>query len=171
MLYPINEQIDALLASFVDEETGELTCSEEEMQQQIEALQLSFDEKIKALRNSYLADKLSAELVSAEASALWKAQQEKSKQAKAIENRAERTRRFIGYLLHGEKFDKDGVRISYRKSEITVIEDGFVEWAKTYAPALLKYPEVRRQDVMTALKNGAALEFAHIEEKRNVQVK
>lgn len=171
MIYPINEQIENLMASFTDEETGELTCTEEEMQAQIEALQLGFDEKIKALRNSYLADKLSAELVSAEASALWKAQQEASKRAKTIENRADRTKRFIAYLLHGEKYDKDGVKISYRKSEVTVIEDGFVDWAKVYAPSLLNEPEVRKADVLRAYRSGANLEHVRIEEKRNVQVK
>lgn len=171
MIYPINQQLEELLESFVDEETGELTCTEEEMQNAVSRIKMDFDEKIKALRNSYMQTKLDAECIAAEASALWKLQQETSKRANAKKNKAERTKRFIAWLLQGEKFDKDGVKIGYRKSEEVVLDDGFVEWALQCAPELLKAPEVKKQDVKTAIKNGYSIMFAHIEQKNNIQIK
>ncbi len=171
MIYPKNEMIEQLLASAVDEETGEMLFTEEELEQKLAAIDIEFDEKIKALRNSYKQDKLDAELVAAEASALHKVQQETSKRAKVIENRADRTKRFIAWLLKGEKFDKDGVKISYITRQDTVIDDGFVEWALHNAPGLLNEPTIRKQDLTAALKNGSKIEFAHLEPKKYVQVK
>ena len=40
MIYPIAEQLEQLMESFVDPETGELIASEEEMQTAIEQLQI-----------------------------------------------------------------------------------------------------------------------------------
>ena len=171
MVYPRNEMLDKLLQAAVDEETGEMLISEEELAEQIAAAEMEFDDKIKALRNSYLADKLDAECVAAEASALWKAQQEVSKRAKAIENRAERTKRFIAYLLKGEKFDKDGVRVGYITRQEPVIDDGFLEWAEHNAPGLLNEPTIRKNDLAKALKAGEHIEFARLEQKKYVQIK
>ena len=171
MIYPKNQMIESLLASAVDEETGEMKLTEEELAAKLSEIDVEFDEKIKALRNSYLSDKIDAECVKAEASALWKLQQEKSKQATAIENRMERTKRFLAYLLQGEKYDKDGVKVSYITRETAVIDDGFVDWAKTYAPAFLNEPTVRKKDVENALKLGSHLGFAHIESKKYIQVR
>ena len=171
MVYPRNEMIEKLLQAAVDEETGEMLISEEELAEQIAAAEIEFDDKIKALRNSYLSDKLDAECVAAEASALWKAQQEVSKRAKGIENRAERTKRFIAYLLKGEKFNKDGVRIGYITRQETVVDDGFVDWAMHNAPGLLNDPTIRKKELAAALKAGEHIECARLEEKKHIQIK
>ena len=171
MIYPKDEMIEMILDSAVDEETGEMLLTEEELAAKLSEIDVEFDEKIKALRNSYLSDKIDAECIKAEASALWKLQQVKSKQATAIENRMERTKRFLAWLLNGEKYNKDGVKISYITRESTVIEDGFIDWAKTYAPAFLNEPTVRKKDVEQALKNGTHLGYAHQESKKYVQVR
>lgn len=170
MIYPKNEMIEKLFESAIDEESGELTISEEELAEKLNAIEMEFDDKIKALRNSYLDDMMDAKCIQAEASALWKLQQETSKRAKAKENRAERTKRFIAWLLKGEKFDKDGVKISYRKTESTVIDDEFIEWAMKNAPEFLR-AEVKAADVKAAIKSGEVFEFAHIEQKQNIQIK
>ena len=60
MIYPLNKQIEELMLSAVDEETGEMMIPEEEIAEQIRQLELDFDEKIKALRNSYMSAKLNA---------------------------------------------------------------------------------------------------------------
>lgn len=171
MIYPKNEQIESLLASAVDEETGEMLISEDELAEKIASIEMEFDEKVKALRNSYLADVLDAKCVEAEASALWKAQQETSKRAKAIQNRAERTKRFIAYLLQGEKFDKDGVRITQTTRTEIVVEDGFVDWARVYAPRLLNEPTVRKADLNSAVKAGQHFDFVHQEERKDIRIK
>lgn len=173
MIYPRNEMIEKLFELAIDPETGEMLCTEEELQEKIAALDLEFDEKIKALRNSYMQDMLDAKCVSAEASALWELQQETSKRAKAIKNRAERTKRFIAWLLQGEKFNKDGCKVSYTTRKITVIDDEneFMDWARMNAPGLLNEPTIRKADVETALKAGVDVHYAHLEDKKYIQVK
>lgn len=172
MLYPIDEQISALLESVYDPETGELLegITEEDLQNQIADLQLDFDEKIKSLRNAYLTVSHDAECIAAEASALYKIQQQVSKQARATENRAERIRRFIAYLLQGQKWQKDGCKVSYTTRDTTVLDDDFVEWAYNYAPQYLKM-EPRKADVTAALKAGKELNCAHLEKKTYINIK
>ena len=53
MIYPKDEMIERLLSEAVDQETGEMLLTEEELAEQISALEMAFDDKIKALRNSY----------------------------------------------------------------------------------------------------------------------
>ena len=175
MIYPMNQQIEKLLESAYDPETGELLeeITEDDLQAQIEALQIDFDEKIKSLRNAYLETSLEAECIAAEASALWKNQQEVSKRAKSRKNKGERYKRFIAWLLQGEKYKKDGCDINYRASEGLVIEDrdALVEWAKQNAPGLLKEPELRDDEVKKAIKSGVQIPFAYIEKRKNIQVK
>ena len=171
MIYPLDQQIENLFYTFVDEETGELKCSEEEMQEAVAQLEMDFDKKIVALRNSFLETELNAKRVAAEAKTLRDEAANVQKRANALTNRAERIKRFIAYLLQGEKFDKDGVKISYRKSEETVLDDSFTEWAIENAPALLKW-EPRKTDVKEAIKSGLYEDIpAHIEERRNIQIK
>lgn len=171
MIYPKNEMIERVLTEATDPDTGEIVMTDEELAERIAAAEIEFDEAIKALRNSYLSAKLDAECVAAEASALYRAQQETSKRAKTIENRAERTKRFIAYLLKGEKFEKDGVRVSYITRQETVIDDGFLDWAVHNAPGLLNDPTIRKKDLADALKAGERIEYAHLEPKKYVQVK
>lgn len=172
-LYPIDEQIARFLESVYDPETGELYegISEEDLELAIGDLQIAFDDKIKSLRNAYLATSLDAECVAAEASALYKRQQEVSKRAKAIQNRAERIKRFIAWLLQGENFQKDGCKISFTRRQNTVIDDGFVEWALQNGREYLNAPEVRKADVTAAMKSGKNFEFAHQETKTYINIK
>ena len=171
MIYPLNEMIEKILAAAVDEETGEMLLTEEEIEQKIAEAGIKFDDRIKALRNSYLTDKANSEIVKAEASALWKLQQDASKRAEALKNSAERKRRFIAYLLKGNTFDKDGVKIGYAKRTDIVVEDGFLEWAKTYAPGMLKEPEIRKAELNAAVKAGQHFEFVHQEERKDIRIK
>ena len=170
MIYPLDQQIENLFYTFVDEDTGELKCTEEEMQEAVAQLEMDFDKKIVALRNSFLETELNAKRVAAEAKTLRDEAANVQRRATALQNRADRIKRFVAYLLQGEKFDKDGAKITYRKSEECVIDDRFVEWAKAMAPDLLK-TEPKKADIKAALKNGTELEYAHIEERSNIQIK
>lgn len=170
MIYPLDQQIENLMYTFMDEETGELKCTEEEMTEAIAQLEMDFDKKILGLRNSFLETELAAKMVGAEAKALRDEAANVQKRANSLQNKADRIKRFIAFLLKGEKFEKDGAKITYRKSEECVIDDRFVEWAKAMAPDLLK-TEPKKADIKAALKNGTELEYAHIEEKRSIQIK
>ena len=110
MIYPIAEQLEQLMESFVDPETGELIASEEEMQTAIEQLQLDFDAKIVDLRNEYINRISEAEAIKAERAKLMIRQ-------KRAEESAERLKRWLAWLLKGEKFKEGACTISYRASE------------------------------------------------------
>lgn len=171
MIYPLNDQIEKLLMAAVDEETGEMLLTEEEIAEGIRNLEIDFDEKIKSLRNSYMTAKMNAKMVAAEASALYEIQQAASKRAKAIENKAERTKRYIAWLLNGEQYDKDGVRVSYTSRQSVEYDEGFVEWATHNAPGLLNEPTIRKRDVENALKSGSSIPCAHLETKKYINIK
>lgn len=165
VIYPISDQLERLIESFTDPETGELITTEEEMQAAIEQLQMDFDEKIVDLRNEYI------NLVS-EADALRREKTKLAERQKRAENQADRMKRWLAWLLKGEKFQKDAVKISYRKSETVELEDGFLDWAAHNAPGLVKVEmEPRRQEIKNALKNGYTVEFARMETKNNIQIK
>ena len=165
MIYPINEMIENLLASAVDEDTGELLLTDEELEAKLGEIRMEFDDKIEVLRNEYIHR-------TAEAEALKEERKRLGDRQKRAEASADRVKRFLAYLLKGEKFERGAVKISYRKSEELVVDDGFIEWADENRRELLKItPEVRKADVKRAIKSGEVFEFAHIEQKNNIQVR
>ena len=166
IIYPISEAIENLLASAVDEETGEVLLTEEELQEQLERLQIDFDQKIVELRNAYI--NLTAEAAALKAEKLNLAE----RQSKA-EKAAERTKRFLAYLLKGEKFQSGVCKIGWRKSEELVCDDGFVEWASEHCPYYLNFrqPEPRKADLKQAIKQGTKFQFVSLVEKNNIQIK
>lgn len=165
MIYPIEETIENLLASFVDAETGEVLLTEDEMNQKIADAKLAFNEKILNLRNEVINKAAEAEALKAEKMKLDKRQ-------KQAENAANRAKRFLAFLTKGEKYTDGIVKISYRKSDGLVIEDrdSLMAWASDNH-RFLKEPELREGDIKTAIKNGEDIPFAHIEERKNIQVK
>ena len=170
MIYPVDMQITMLLASCIDEDTGEVLCTDEDMEAAIETIKMEFDEKIVQLRNAYKEAEMNAKTIAAEAKALREEASNTQKRADTYSNKAERIKKLIAWLLQGETFDKDGARISYRTSKETEIDDGFIEWAKKNAPQFLN-ETVRKTDVMNAIKNGESFEFARLKENRNIQIK
>ena len=170
MIYPIAEQLEQLMESFVDPETGELIASEEEMQTAVEQLQLDFDAKIIDLRNEYINRISEAEAIKAERAKLMIRQ-------KRAEESAERLKRWLAWLLKGEKFKEGACTISYRASEEVVFDDDnsdqFIEWAAEHAPELLTYkkPEPKKADIKKAIKAGKVIEFAIIKTKKNLIIK
>ena len=177
VIYPIDEQLDKLMASFCDEETGEVKefytmdngatvpLTEELMMSMICNVQMEFADTIKNLRNKYINLNAEAEAIKAEKMALAKRQ-------KQAEDSADRTKRFLAYLTHGEKYTDGVVKISYRKSEGLVIDDKeeLLKWAIDNKK-FLKQPELAEGEIKRAIKNGEIIPFAHVEERRNIQVK
>ena len=183
MIYPINESLERLMESFVDEETGELkeewtdpatgevyTLTEDLMNTLVEMFQMEFDDKIVDLRNDYINSTAEADAIAAEIRKL-------QKRKKVAENRADQRKRWIAYLLKGEKFQKGSCAVSYRKSDEVKFDDDnpqkFIEWAQKNHPELLtvKAPEPNKVDIKKAIKAGMDVSFAHIETKNNIQVK
>lgn len=174
-IYPIAESLERLMESFIDPDTGELTATEEEMQAAIEQMQMNFDEKIVDLRNEYI-NKL------AEAEAIKEEKMRLATRQKRAEESAERLKRWLAWLLKGEKFDNGVCKISYRRSEEVVFEkdengkektEQFVLWADKNFPSLLSYkkPEPNKTEIKKAIKAGLEVDFATVQAKNNIQVK
>lgn len=165
MIYRLDEQIQQALDSAYDPDTGELLLEEDELFQQIEGIKADFDT---------LVDSIASEVknLKAEAADVRDEKQRLAKRQSQLEARAERAKRFLAYLLHGEKFKNGRHYVSYRKSEELVVDDEFIEWAKVNDPSYLKIePEVRKTEVKNAIKSGTVFEFAHIEQKNNIQIR
>lgn len=165
MIYRLDEQIEQALENAYDPETGELLIPEEEMFAQIEKITADFE---------LLIDNIASDVknLKAEAADVKDEKMKLAKRQSQLEARSERAKRFLAYLLKGEKWKNGRHSISYRKSDELVVDDGFIEWAYANDPGLLKIePEVRKADVKNAIKNGTVFEFAHIEQKNNIQVK
>jgi hypothetical protein len=166
MIYPIDEQLERLWESFVDQETGEIIVSEEDMISAITKAQMDFDVLIEQLRNDCINQTAMYEALKGE-------KQKIEKRQRAALNYAEHDKRFLAYLLKGEKYKKGVVDIGFRASDKLVIDDEekLRDWAKQNGPGFLKEPELREGDIKTALKNGTDVPFAHIEKRKNIQVK
>ena len=165
-LYPINEAIDNLIANSLDEETGEMILTDEQLATALDSLRLEFDDGITSLRNEFINLNAYAEALKAEKQSLEKRQ-------KTAERQADRVKRFLAYLLKGEKYQNGTVSITYRKSTEAVIDEQFISWAEQNAPGLLKYeePKPRKMDIKNALKAGKEIPFTHLETRNNIQVK
>ena len=174
-IYPIAESLERLMESFIDPDTGELTATEEEMQAAIEQMQMDFDEKIIELRNEYIN-------LTAEAEAIKNERAKLEIRQKRAEDAADRLKRWLAYLLKGEKFNLGACKISYRKSEEVVFEkdengkektEQFVLWADKNFPSLLSYqkPKPNKTEIKKALDAGQKVDFAKIQSRQNIQVK
>lgn len=165
MIYRLDERIQQALDSAYDPETGELLLDEDKLFYQIEGIQADFETLIDSIASD-------VKNLKAEAADVRDEKQKLAKRQSQLEARAERAKRLLAYLLQGEKFRNGRHNVSYRKSEELVVDDEFIEWAAVNAPSLLKVePEVRKLDVKNAIKSGTVFEFAHIEQKNNIQVR
>lgn len=165
MIYPIDETIEKILASFIDEDTGEVLFSEEEMESRLELAKLEFSQMILNLRNEVINRTAEAEAIKDEKMKLEKRQ-------KRATEAAERAKRFLAYLTKGEKYSDGVVKIGYRKSDYIAIDDRekLMAWAIDHN-RFLKDPELREGDIKQAIKNGEDIPYAHLEERANIQVK
>lgn len=165
MIYRLDEQIQNALDNAYDPETGELLIPEEEMFAQIEKITEDFDTLIDNIASD-------AKNLKAEAADVREEKRKLAERQSRLEAKAERAKRLLAYLLHGEKWKNGRHSISYRKSEEVVCDDDFIQWASVNRPEFLKIePEVRKTDLKNAMKNGETFEFARIEQKNNIQVR
>lgn len=167
MIYPINEMIDRLLAEAVDEETGELLFTDEELEEKIEALQMNFDDKIDSLA-------CAVKNLKAEVSDIREEKLKLAKRQANVEKELERTKRFLAYLLKGDKFKNGRHSISYRKSvEVVIDNDSFLTWAEQNAPELLiqREPDPDKRAIKAAIEEGTLVRYASLRENNNIQVR
>lgn len=168
MIYPLNQQLEDLLESFVDPDTGEIRegLTEEAMQEAVEQLQMEHDDKLDALCAM-------AKNYKAEASDIREEKMKLAKRQKSAENAFERAKNYIGLLLGGDKFKNPKHSVYYLTTQELVVDDkeGLLEWAKVNAPGFLNEPTIREGDLKQAMKNGLNIPFAHLQENKNVVVR
>ena len=95
---------------------------------------------------------------------------------KAVKNKLESLKRWLGEALAGEKFTSTKAAISYRKSEAAEVEDEekFVMWAMGNGHQdLLTFtnPTVNKTAIKKAIKGGLELPGAVLVERQNIQIK
>ena len=168
MIYPINEQITALMESFINPDTGELLdgVTEEMMEESIKGLEMDFNEKIDSLCCAF-------KNLKAEAADIKDEKMRLAKREASAENGRDRTKRFLAYLLQGEKFKSAKNSLYYTSSEALEVKDEneLVQWCKMNAPGFLNEPTVRIDDLKKAIKNGLDCPFAEIKKNNSLVVR
>ena len=96
-----------------------------------------------------------------------------TKRQTSAENQRDRTKRFIAYLLHGQKFKNAKHSLYYLNTESLEItnEDDLVQWCKANAPGFLNEPTVRIDDLKQAIKRGLDCPFAKIQKNNSLVVR
>lgn len=162
-LYEIDAAIERLIADSIDEETGELLIDPAEL----EALQMERDAAAEGLA-------LYVKNATAEAQAIRAEEIKLAERRRAREKAADRARRYLELSLKGDALETARVRVSYRRSTAVELDAyRFLEWAKKDAPGLLTVPEPApdKKAIADALKAGAAVPFARLEERQNIIIK
>lgn len=161
-IYEIDQQIQTLIDTGVDSETGELLFGPEMLM----ALQMERDTKVENLALAY-------KNMQAEVKAIKDEETNLAQRRKALEAKADRAKEYLEYVLAGEKFKTARVVVGYRKSTKLELSDGFTEWAAKNAPDFLRYkdPEPDKTAITNALKAGQKITGAELVESRNMTIK
>ena len=113
-LNSINNSIVSIIASNVDEETGEIS---EDVIEQLDKLQLSKDEITKVAGISYHQYKMLGEQVAAEKKRLYDLE-------KSYKSSMESFKRILEKILDGDTYECENFKVSYRKSTSLDLDDG-----------------------------------------------
>ena len=129
-LYEINKEIEEVLESLVDEETGEIN---EVMYDKLNQLNIDRNQKIENCVLMAKSLKSDGESIEAEAKSLME-------RAKRKFNRAERILEYVEFTLNGAEFETDRCRVYYRPSQTveivneSAIPDKYLKVKTTTAP-------------------------------------
>lgn len=157
-------EIDQRITELVDPDTGELLDLDAFLE-----LQMERDKKIEAMA-------LWVKELAATASAIKTEIDTLMERKKAVERRCESLKRYLAYILQGEKFTTPRCAVSFRKSTSVQVDDSekLVRWLEQNGyDDCVKYkePEVSKAEVGKLLKSGMPVPFAHLENKQSVGVK
>jgi hypothetical protein len=143
-IYEIDQEISRLMEQ-TDPETGEVLFDVEAL----EALQMERDTKVENLALAVKNMKAEIEAFKTEETAL-------EDRRKAVEGQCERAKKYLEYVLGGEKFKSVRVSVSYTTSPKVETDEAFVAWAKTHADFLLRYkePEPDKKAIKELLNQG-----------------
>lgn len=150
-------EIDEMIEQTFDHETGEILDVEA-----LDALNMARDEKIENIGLYIKNEAALAAEIKAEMASLKERKEKHEKKAESLKN-------YLNGYLAGAKFESAKVKISFRKSRQTVIDD------ETIIPdefcEILQTRKIDKTAIASAFKAGVTVDGAHIEEKQNIQIK
>ena len=162
-LYDINQDI----LSCVDLETGEIIDVEK-----LDALQMEREAKLEGVALWVKDLKAEAEAVKAEADKL-------NARKKALDNKIDGLKNWLLFALGGEKLNTPRCKVYQTHSQRVVIvgeEKDLIAWLErnTEDPReFIRYkePELRKDEIKKAMKDGKEIEYAKLEDTESVVIK
>lgn len=158
-LWEIDEQIENIMNTLVDEETGEIN---EEALEQLEQLGIEREEKLENCGVVIKNLKAEIEAIQNEIKAL-------KRRAEIKANKVDRLMAYVENSLKGEPLETSKVSYSFRKSErVEISEDALVpdQWCEY---KIERKP--KKNEIKAALKNGESISGCQLVEKMNLQIK
>jgi seryl-tRNA synthetase len=149
-------EIDAAIMDCIDEDTGEIID-----QAALDELNLSRDEKVENIALAIKNLKSEAEAIKAE-------KQNLAARQAAAERKTESLKNYLSDYLQGDKFKSAKVSISWRKSEVVLVDD-----ISKLPDDFLRFkdPEVDKTKLKEAMKAGQSFEGARLVQNNNIQIK
>lgn len=149
-------EIDSAIMACVDEETGEILDEE-----RLNALLIERSRKLEGVALWIKNLESDAAAIKAERDAL-------DKRMKSTENRAKSLREWLKSALECQPFETARVRVSFRKSESTEIDESMLDkkWCRekvTYTPD--------KTAIKNAIKAGQEIAGARLVINQNIQIK
>ena len=159
--------IDAAILDCVDQETGEILDAEK-----LDALQMEREKKLEGVALWIKDLKSEAEAVKAEADKL-------TARKKSLENKIDGLKQWLLYALNGEKLKTARCNVYQTHSQrLAVIGDekDLIAWLERNAKDPRDYiryrePELRKDEIKKALKDGYEIPGASLEETESVVIK
>lgn len=156
--------IDKRILELVDPDTGELLDFDA-----FDELKMERDHKIESMALWVKELAATASAIKAEVDTLME-------RKKAVERRCESLKRYLDYILQGEKFSTPRCSISFRRSTSVQVDDSekLIRWLEQNGyDDCVKYkdPEVSKTEVGKLIKSGMPVPFAHLEERQSMGVK
>ena len=160
-LYEINQDI----LDCVDPETGEILDTEK-----LDALQMEREAKLEGVA-------LWVKDLKAEAAAVKEEADKLTARKKALDNKIDGLKEWLKFALQGEKMKtpRCNVYYAYNTKVAVVDETGLINFLKTLKEPdrFLKFqePELRKNEIKQALKDGFKIPGAKLEETESVVIK
>jgi hypothetical protein len=160
-------EIDQAILDCVDEETGEIIDPE-----RLDALQMEREQKLEGVALWIKDTTYEAQMVKEEADKL-------SARRKALENRVTSLKAWLVKALEGRKLNTPRCKVYQTHSQRVAIvgdEKDLIAWLERNAEDPRDYirykePELRKDKIKDALKDGKEIEYAKLEETESVVIK
>ena len=154
-------EIDKAIMECVDLETGKIIDTE-----QLDKLQMEREKKLENV-SCWIKD------LKAEAEALKNEKQALAERQRVAENKAESLKKWLAYVLDGQKFSTSKCAVSFRKTEVVeVTPDGLNALMHEHDELLTyKTPEPNKTAIKQAIKDGLNVAGVQLVQNTSVIIK